>query len=373
MKFCFWGDIADAILGKTIGGGEIQIAQLARALARQGHEVVIIDFEAEESFSTEEGIKVKSVPGWNKGIPGLKILIHQIPVLYRMLKAEKADYYYVRMRSYFNITSYLAARKNKAKFIVALAHDLDVAGFRDRFRYEYKSRLSLKSFFTLYLPNDLVFDYTIRRADFITLQHKGQRLLSRRFRGKQQVFENIFDLNKVKDVVKQPGDFYVMAGSLTIMKGIGNLLELVKRMDKSVNLVVIGEPRGKMAEAVYNELKKFPNVVLKGRLRHAETINYIASAKALVSTSNFEGFPNVFLEAWANGVPVMSLQVNPGNVIKEAGLGEFVNGDYEALAACMLANSTAAIQPAHLVNYINEHHSIEKAADKFLRFIGQPL
>jgi len=370
MKFCFWGDIADAILGKTIGGGEIQIAQLARALARKGHEVVIVDFEAEESFTTEEGIKVKSVPGWNKGLPGLKILTHQIPVLYRMLKAEKADYYYVRMRSYFNIASYLACKKNKAKFIVALAHDLDVAGFRDRFRYEYKSRLSLKSFFTLYLPNDLVYDYIIRRADFITLQHKGQRLRSRRFRGKQEVFENIFDLSKVKGVLKQPGSFFVVAGSLTIMKGIGNLLELVKRLDKSVKLVVIGEPRGKKAEAIYNELKQYPNVELKGRLRHADTINYIGSGKALVSTSNFEGFPNVFLEAWANGVPVMSLHVNPGNVIEEAGLGKFVNGNYDELAASMRDNVTGTIQPEHLVQYINDHHSIEKAADKFLTIVS---
>lgn len=372
MKFCFWGDIADAILGKTIGGGEIQIAQLAKALARKGHEVVIIDFEAEESFTTEEGVQVKSVPGWSKGIPGLKILIHQLPLLYRLLKAEKADYYYVRMRSYLNLTSYLAARKNKAKFIVALAHDLDVAGFSARFKYEYKSRFSLKSFFTLYLPNDLVYDYTIRRADFITLQHKGQRLQSKRFRGKQAVFENIFDLNKVNDVVKQPGDFYVLAGSLTIMKGIGNLLELAKQLDRNIQLVVIGEPRGKQAIAIYNELKKFPNLVLKGRLRHAETINFIASAKALVSTSNFEGFPNVFLEAWANGVPVISLFINPGNVINEAGLGKFVNGDYGEMASCMKENGTGPIQPGHLVNYIREYHSIEKAADKFLHLIGQP-
>lgn len=256
MKFCFWGDIADAILGKTIGG-EIQIAQLARALARKGHEVVIIDFEAEESFTTEEGIKVKSVPGWNKGIPGLKILIHQIPVLYRMLKAEKADFYYVRMRSYFNITSYLAARKNKAKFIVALAHDLDVTGFRDRFRYEYKSRLSLKSFL----------HFTCRMTLFLIIRSVGRILspFSIKVNGffhagsgeNRKSLKIFFDLSKVKDVVKQPGDFYVMAGSLTMMKGIGNLLELVKRLDKSVDLVVIGEPRGKMAEAVYDELKNF--------------------------------------------------------------------------------------------------------------------
>ena len=34
MKICFWGDIAGALTGNTSGGGELQIALLAKALAR---------------------------------------------------------------------------------------------------------------------------------------------------------------------------------------------------------------------------------------------------------------------------------------------------------------------------------------------------
>ncbi len=41
MKICFWGDIGKALSGNTSGGGELQIALLARALAKAGHEVVV--------------------------------------------------------------------------------------------------------------------------------------------------------------------------------------------------------------------------------------------------------------------------------------------------------------------------------------------
>ena len=39
MKFCFFGNVAEALKGRTPGGGELQIALLAKALALKGHDV----------------------------------------------------------------------------------------------------------------------------------------------------------------------------------------------------------------------------------------------------------------------------------------------------------------------------------------------
>lgn len=369
MKFCFVVNISATLKGKAIGGAELQISLLSKALVQKGHEVVIIDYDATEPFITEDGIRVLNLPQWHAGIKGIRLLTHRLPALYKVLVAEKADFYYVRMRALFNLMPYLAAKKNKAKFIVALAHDLDVAGFRQRFKHEYKPKFKLYKFLTLDLPNDWAFDYTIRRADFVTLQHQGQHLSSKRFKGKQGVFRNIFDYKEMKSPVHIPGNFFVLAGSLTMLKGIGNLLTLVQLLDPAVRLIVIGDPRGDKAESIYKQLGQIPNVELKGRLPHSDTINYIASAKALISTSNFEGFPNIYLEAWACGVPVIALHVNPGNVINEFSLGQFFNGDYQAMAACINSNGTAGLNPAHLRDYISRYHNYDGAADRFIKFL----
>jgi len=59
---------------------------------------------------------------------------------------------------------------------------------------------------------------------------------------------------------------------------------------------------------------------------------YKAFSKLLVNTSLIEGFSNTFIEAWLHGLPVITLEVDPDNLIKEHSLGK-VPGSMEQMEA----------------------------------------
>ena len=369
MKFCFYGNIAEALIGKTPGGGELQVALLAKALALKGHEVVVVDPLAKESFVTKEGVRLVDVPGWNEGSRGVRLFSHRIPSLKKVLAEQKADYYYVRMRSYMHLVPYLVSRKTKGKFILAVACDLDVLSFWKKFKYEYKPKFNLFKFLTLSVPNDMVFDYLLQKSDYVTVQHSGQQP-NANANSKYHIYPNIFDQSNVTMVNQPSRDYFIHVGSLTILKGADKLLELVKKLNKNIHVMIVGQPKDARSKKICTELRRMENVTFKGPVKHSEAIRLIANAKALINTSHYEGFPNIFLEAWATGVPVISLKVNPGNVIKKHGLGIYCEGNLERMKAAIESDETCLIDKNKLISYVSGHHDFDGAADRFLNILN---
>ncbi len=370
MKFCFFGNVSEALKGRTPGGGELQIALLAKALALKGHEVIIVDPFAKESFTTSEGVRLINLPEWNKGFRGIRLFRYRIPALRKIFVEQNADYYYVRMRSYLHLIPYLASKRTKSKFIVAIAHDLDVLSFWKKFIYEYKPKFDLVQFLTLFLPNDLVFNYLLKKSDYITIQHSDQKLNSNRTRGKVSIYPNIFDQSNIPLIKNPSRDYYIHVGSLTMLKGAAKLYQLIRSIEKENLVIIVGQPKDSKSKKIYRALNKMENVVLKGRCTHCETMQLIANAKALINTSDFEGFPNIFLEAWSTGVPVISLRVNPGDVLNKHGLGICCEGNLQRMKASIESNETGSIDKNKLISYVSEFHDLNTAGDRFLKIIN---
>lgn len=85
--------------------------------------------------------------------------------------------------------------------------------------------------------------------------------------------------------------------------------------------VMIG---GRIDQKVYDKCvelaKKSKNVEYLGKRDFFEADSWFDRAKVLLCTSEYEGFPNTFLQAWSRGIPVLST-VDPSNCIVENRLG----------------------------------------------------
>jgi glycosyltransferase involved in cell wall biosynthesis len=104
------------------------------------------------------------------------------------------------------------------------------------------------------------------------------------------------------------------------------------------------------------------NLAFLGPKRAAEVTQLLIQSKLLVNTSTFEGFPNTMLEAWSVGVPVVSLNVDPGHVIQREQIGR-VSGTFENL--CRDVEQIAHTSELNCamgeqgLAYVRQQHSLE--------------
>jgi glycosyltransferase involved in cell wall biosynthesis len=100
-------------------------------------------------------------------------------------------------------------------------------------------------------------------------------------------------------------------------------------------------------------------VVYRGRVGSEEANEVIANAAVLLCTSDEEGFPNTFIQAWSNGTPIITLKVDPDSIIEKVGLGSVsktVDGavaDINVLMGSLERREEIALRARR---YISENH-----------------
>jgi len=107
-------------------------------------------------------------------------------------------------------------------------------------------------------------------------------------------------------------EYFLWVGRLTKSQKRPHLyLDLAEELPNE-RFLLIGPPDGNdvYVNKIINRCDQLDNVEYLGGVNPDEIHKYYKRSIALVSTSSTEGFPNVFLEAWRYGAPVLSLDVD---------------------------------------------------------------
>lgn len=113
------------------------------------------------------------------------------------------------------------------------------------------------------------------------------------------------------------------------------------------------------------------NLHFLGAMPFAEVNKLFTKVKILVCTSEYEGFPNTFLQAWSNGVPVVST-VDPNHLISSKSLGYYVKAEKELRSKVELLLKDISTYEAlsyNIKDYFEQSHSATNAFNLLMNYI----
>jgi glycosyltransferase involved in cell wall biosynthesis len=111
------------------------------------------------------------------------------------------------------------------------------------------------------------------------------------------------------------------------------VVDIAKKMP-DINIIMVGDGGSDVEylKSIVHSINSVHNIQYLGKRSFAETNTLIKNSKVLICTSEFEGFPNTFIQAWSFGHPVVST-VDPNNVIKTNNLGYVADNVNDMISA----------------------------------------
>jgi glycosyltransferase involved in cell wall biosynthesis len=232
------------------------------------------------------------------------------------------------------------------------------------------SLLLSKSFMRRVLWIGKIYGILIRGADLIIVQSWDmQEDLSENFAVKPDrmvLINNPVNVDLIQrkaqeevDIPFKGNKFVVSVGRLVYQKGYDLLINSFSKIDTHLLLIIGQGSEEKNLKEMVRRLNLEDRVKFLGF--QDNPYKYMARADFLVSSSRFEGFPNVVLESLACGVPVIANDYKGGirEILDEGeGIGEIIDiTDAEAFRRSL--SKRLAYDSRKIVAYCRKKYSLE--------------
>lgn len=312
-KICFYAFntyplLSQVNLGFT-GGAELQQVLTGKELAKNGYAVSFVVYDhGQKPLEIIGGIKIYKTLPREYVLSGVKSVYHAIKSVWNALKQADADIYYQCSAGRDMGFTALFCLLKKKKFIYGLVSNMDVDG-----TFIKNAKLYAR----------ILYKFGLKRADGIIAQTEYQQeLLKKNFNKDSIIIKNPFPVEKQKKIKREPPIVLWVGTIKPEWKQPEVFLNLAKKIpDGKFQMVGGGSANKQFYNKIKEEAEKIPNLEFVGFVPYHEVNKYFNNASIFVNTSTVEGFSNTFLQAWVAYTPVVSLNVDPDEIICRYKLG----------------------------------------------------
>lgn len=307
-----FGIIVPSYFKEEKGGSELQSLYIGQELQKRGWNIHYIRESnvSQAKCVDEDGISLYSLPKRREILRYLNYF-----KLKKIMRKIDAQVWYCRgTRDYLPAATIF--KKKGAILIWACSHDFQL-GKKVFNKKEIKilNRIVFGSFFILRM---LLFKISLKFVNLITVQNETQhRLLGKNYLLDGVLINNAHPLPSYSNSKRE--DIILWIGRLQTWKRPELFVEIANKFKgQNHKFMMIGR---RMGSAHFLEESTNQFFYYMDEMALDEINLLLEKSKLLVCTSDNEGFPNTFIQAWMRGVPVVSLWVDPNEFIKKNDLG----------------------------------------------------
>jgi glycosyltransferase involved in cell wall biosynthesis len=143
-------------------------------------------------------------------------------------------------------------------------------------------------------------------------------------------------------------------------------IELARRLPDE-QFIIIMPGSNKVSSNAYDECRNLLNIRFIDYVPFWDMQKYFEEAKLFVNTSEFEGFPNTFIQSCLAKTPILSFRVDPDKFLTKNRIGFCCNDSIDAAEAFIreLDGEKIAYYGENGFSYVSDNHDLEKAAAKY--------
>jgi len=363
MKILFLSSYAHLVLERSTtrvsGGAELQVALLARELAARGMETVILGGDTGQTDgSVIEGVRIRTGGKFHSGNPGE--MLGAAPRVFSVIREERPDWVFL-----LGWTAWMAA-------VVAMR---GVLGYRAGFICGLDSELTGDFRRENPLRGGL-FEWGVAKCDLRYAMTEHQRELFKKRGWSCAMYRNLILPRAFPNAGVKEVDFLWVSRCQPV-KRPHVFLDLVEALPESSFEMICPREDVGLWESVAARAGKMANLRFVEKVPYHEIQRRYDAARVFVNTSEWEGWPNSFIQAGLGRTALLSLDVNPDGIFERFGLGVFAGGDFEKLqsAARGMMGDVEGLErmQAGCARFVAEMHDNRKETEAFLAGLsGRP-